>query len=182
MGLATRIGRPADNAVLLPGVALWEDGMRTGEPSSTRKEVNDIRELRWSALVVLLACSGCAGAFNDTSASSCVGPYMTNVATGPRDSATAVSVNAGDTITIYGHWYTTTCNDTGGNEPLKPLPVHLTLTFPDGTSQALGQVNPSGPQMGFSITVRIPAGTHSGTASVSDDRDYPATYRFHIAS
>ena len=91
------------------------------------------------------------------------------------------TVRPGATITIYGHWYTSTCNDTGGEEPLEPLPpVHLTLTLPGGDQQELGEFNPSGQDMGFSIEVHVPAATKAGTATVRDDQQYPSTYRFTV--
>lgn len=91
------------------------------------------------------------------------------------------TVGPGATITIYGHWYTSTCNDTGGDDPLRPLPpVHLTLSLPGGDAQQLGEFHPSGTDMGFSIGVRVPAEAMSGTATVRDDQRYPATFSFRV--
>ena len=91
------------------------------------------------------------------------------------------SVSPGATITIYGHWYTSTCNDTGGNDPLTPLsPVHLTLTLPGGDVQELGEFNPSGQDLEFFTGVHVPAATRAGTATVRDDQQHPATYRFKV--
>ena len=85
------------------------------------------------------------------------------------------------TITIYGHWYTSTCNDTGGHDPFKPLPnVHLTLTLPGGDVRQLGEVKASGKDMGFSIGVQVPRTTRAGAATVRDDQPYPATFMFRI--
>jgi hypothetical protein len=90
-------------------------------------------------------------------------------------------VTPGDTITIYGHWYTSTCNDTGGTDPLKPLsPVHLTLTLPGGDVQDLGVFDPRGEDMGVSTRVLVPEATRAGTATVRDDQQYPVTYRFKV--
>ena len=84
------------------------------------------------------------------------------------------TVSPGATITIYGHWYTSTCNDTGCHDPLKPLPpVHLTLSLP-------GEFNPNGQDMGFSASAHVPAATKAGTAMVRDDQPYPATYEFKV--
>lgn len=88
-----------------------------------------------------------------------------------------------DRLTIYGHWYTSTCNDSGGaRDPLQPLPpVHLTLTLPGGRVEPLGEFTPSGPDMGFRALVRIPVATRAGTAKISDDRaPVPAIYRFAV--
>lgn len=93
------------------------------------------------------------------------------------------TVGPGETLTIYGHWYTSTCNDTGGHDPLVPLqPVQLSLTLPGGAVESLGTFTPSGQDMGFSTRVLVPAGTPAGTAKVSDAREYPATYEFEIAN
>lgn len=90
-------------------------------------------------------------------------------------------MSPGATITIYGHWYTSTCNDTAGNDPLTPLsPVHLTLTLPGGDVQELGEFNPSGQDLGFFTGVHVPAATRAGTATVRDDQQHPATYRFKV--
>ncbi|MBO3084107.1 hypothetical protein [Cellulomonas fengjieae] len=91
------------------------------------------------------------------------------------------TVSSGGAITIYGHWYTTTCNDTGGNEPLQPLaPVHLTATLPGGDVVNLGNLDPGGPDMGFAVEVHVPAGTPAGTVTIRDDRQQPATYEFEV--
>jgi len=86
-------------------------------------------------------------------------------------------------MTIYGHWYTSTCNDTGGNDPLTPLPpVHLTLRLPGGDVRQLGEVYPSGKDMGFSIEVQVPAATRAGIAIVRDDQEDPATFDFEVGN
>jgi len=91
-------------------------------------------------------------------------------------------VRPGDTIIVYGHGYTSTCNDAGGrDDPLVPLPpVRLTLALPGGEVHALGDVRPSGEDMGFSVVVHVPAATRSGAATVRDDEPYPAIYRFAV--
>ncbi len=59
--------------------------------------------------------------------------------------------------------------------------MHLTLSLPGGKTQQLGVFTPSGQDMGFVVTVRIPARTRTGTATIRDDRaPYPASYRFKI--
>lgn len=90
-------------------------------------------------------------------------------------------MSPGATIKIYGHWYTSTCNDTGGKDPLEPLtPVHLTLMLPGGIPQNLGEFQASGQDMGFSVEVHVPAATRAGAATIRDDRQYPATYNFQV--
>jgi hypothetical protein len=84
-------------------------------------------------------------------------------------------------VTIYGHWYTTTCNDTGGHAPLRSMPpVHLTLTLPGGTARELGEFTGHGQDMGFSTTVWVPAGTPPGIATIHDDQPQPATFKFKV--
>lgn len=114
---------------------------------------------------------------------SCVGPYLsdqppTGVFHGPEP-----TVSPGEAITVYGHWYTDTCNDTGSHDPVTPLPpVHLTVHLPGGTVEELGELHPQGQDMGFSTTVRVPTGTPPGTATVRDDRRPPATYDFEVGA
>jgi hypothetical protein len=118
---------------------------------------------------------------NGTSSASCVGPYLSDQPhSGPFRGPTP-KVRPGDTITIYGHWYTSTCSDTGGNDPLRSLPpVHLTLTLPSGDVQELGEFNPSGKDMGFSTQVHVPGATQSGTAMVRNDQHHPEIYKFKV--
>lgn len=130
------------------------------------------------AFTLMIACAACGGV-PTTSAASCVGPHLNDQPPGGAFRGPTPTVNAGETLTIYGHWYTSTCNDTGGHAPLVPLPpVHLTLTLPGGAVEPLGTFTPAGQDLGFSTTVVVPAGTPAGTAKVSDDRVYPATYEF----
>jgi hypothetical protein len=76
-------------------------------------------------------------------------------------------------LKVYGHWYTSTCDGTGGHESLKPLPpVRLTLTLPGGGVEHLGRFSPGGADMGFATSVRIPSGTRPGTATIRDDGAY----------
>lgn len=91
-------------------------------------------------------------------------------------------MHPGDSLTVYGHWYTSTCNDTGTHDPVRPLPlVHLTLRLPGGKTAHLGPLTPGGRDMGFKVLARIPAAARSGTATIRDDRPpYPADFRFTI--
>jgi hypothetical protein len=89
-------------------------------------------------------------------------------------------VAPGSSITVYGHWYTTTCNDTGGHDPLQPMdPVRLTVTYPSGVVQHLGPFTPQGRDLGFAATVDVPDGTPRGVATLRDDRD-DRPYRFEV--
>jgi len=118
---------------------------------------------------------------NGTASASCVGPYLNDQPPSGPFRGAIPTVRPGGTIRIYGHWYTSTCNDTGGHDPLEPLrPVHLILTLPGGAVEPLGEFTPGGRHMGFSTRVHIPAGAPAGSATVSDDREYPATYGFEI--
>src|SRR5690348_14703904 len=65
---------------------------------------------------------------------SCIAPYVDDQPPGdPSGQEPARVVAPGDSLKLYGHWYTSTCNDTGGasSAPMEPLPpVHVTLTLP----------------------------------------------------
>ena len=136
-----------------------------------------------AASILGLLCAACGGSSSsgETSSASCVAPYLNDQPPSGSFRGPVPTVSPEDAITIYGHWYTSTCNDTGGDDPLKPLPpVHLTLTLPGGEPEALGQFSPGGRDMGFSTEVRVPAGTPAGTATIRDDRQHPAIYKFKV--
>lgn len=118
---------------------------------------------------------------NSFSNTSCVGPYLNDQPPSGSFRLPEQTVSPGATINIYGHWYTSTCNDTGRKAPLEPLPpVHLTLKLPSGVLQNLGEFHPNGQDMGFSLEVHVPAATPAGTATVHDDRQFPAAYTFQV--
>jgi hypothetical protein len=126
----------------------------------------------------LVACGN--GAPGDSNR-SCVGPYLDDQPPGGGYGAPAPTTRPGGTLMIYGHWYTSTCNDTGGSDPLTPLaPVHLTVTLPGGRAVPLGEHTPHGPDMGFTAEVHIPTEAGAGIATIRDDRSYPEVYRFKI--
>lgn len=138
-----------------------------------------------AAAILMFLCAACGGRSatdaNGTSGASCVAPYLDGQPPGDPIRGAVPTVGPGATITIYGHWYTSTCNDSGGDDPLRPLPpVHLTLSLPGGDAQQLGEFHPSGEDMGFSVGVRVPAEAMSGTATVRDDQQYPATFSFRV--
>jgi len=112
---------------------------------------------------------------------SCIAPYVDDQPPGtpPREPARVVA--PGDSLQLYGHWYTSTCNDTGGSSaPMEPLPpVHVTLTLPGGDRQAVGAFTPGGEDMGFSFVVQVPVGTPDGVARIEDDRT-PTSYSFQV--
>lgn len=141
------------------------------------------------ASTLMLLCSACgasppgSGTTRQvgTSSASCVAPYLNDLPPDGPFHGPMPTVSPGNTIVVYGHWYTSTCNDTGGHDPLQPLPpVHLTVTLPGGAAEDLGEFQPAGADMGFSTEVRVPAGTHVGTAMVRDDQQYPSTFRFKV--
>jgi hypothetical protein len=137
-------------------------------------------------LPVLAACGSSSGghATATGAAASCVGPYLNDQPPKGPFRASAPTVRPGETLTIYGHWYTDTCNDTGGHDPLLPLsPVQLTVALPDGRTEHLGRFTPSGRDMGFAAAVCIPAATPAGTATIRDDVvPYSTSYRFTIGT
>jgi hypothetical protein len=124
-------------------------------------------------------------------AGSCAAPYLSDQAPSVDPAGdgsgsrlrTAPTVEPGDSLTVYGHWYTSTCNDTGmsAGDPMQPLPpVGLTLTLPGGSVEDLGRFTPSGPDMGFAAAVQVPAGAPAGLAVVADDQEHPATFSFRV--
>ena len=146
---------------------------------------------------MLLLCAACSGSHPPRAAdappaggrlgnasASCVAPYLdhqpsSRLRASARD--LAPTVGPGESITIYGHWYTSTCNDTGGHDPLEPLPpVHLTLTLPGGDVTQLGAFHPGGADMGFAVEVHVPPGTPAGAAQVRDDQRYPSMFEFEV--
>lgn len=131
--------------------------------------------LPWLAL--LAACgTGQGGA--DT---SCVGPYIDDQPPFGTYGAPAPTVNPGQTLPLYGHWYTNTCNDTGGHDLPQPLPpTHLTVSLPGGYVLRLGPFTPHGKDMGFHTTVQLPAHLPAGPATISDDRSSTAIYEFMV--
>jgi hypothetical protein len=170
--------------------ALGLDVFVTKEPAPadirrTRVRSKGDRALLLGALALVFLSAGCGGLHDEGGSSggaSCAGPYLSDQPpTGPFRAPTP-TVSPGAAITIYGHWYTSTCNDTGGHDPLEPLPpVRLTLTLPGGAPKELGEFTPHGQDMGFSAVVTVPAGTPAGTATVRDDRPNPATYKFKVS-
>ena len=141
-----------------------------------------MRRVGWLLLMlpVFVGCESSAGG----SSVKCVGPYLDDQPPGRAHAAPAPTVSPGDTLVIHGHRYTSTCNDTGGDEspdPLVPLaPVRLTVTLPGGAVLRTGPFAPGGQDMGFAASVRIPARTPAGMALVRDEQRH--TYRFAVGS
>ena len=139
-----------------------------------------IRLARSLSALTLIVLAGCS-ATNGTSAASCVGPYLDNQPPSGDYGVPAPTVSPGATLTVYGHWYTSTCDDTGQHDPPVALaPVHLTLVLPDGQRESLGVFSPAGPDMGFTTTLHVPEATSPGTAKVLDGIGH--VYQFHIRS
>lgn len=150
-----------------------------------------VRRICWLLVLVplLIACGAKdLGNMSGTGSNgSCVAPYLDHQPPGGHSDAASPTVRPGHSLKIYGHWYTSTCNDTvangtPANQPLKPLPpVRLTLTLPGGEVQRLGRYRPGGQDLGFTVSVRIPTDARAGTATITDDRTDPATYSFRIS-
>lgn len=133
------------------------------------------------ATLLLGACSGTKPGAGQESVGGCNGPYLNTEPPGGSFPGPTATVSPGDALTIYGHGYTSTCNDTGESDERQPLPpVQLTVTLPGGKTTNLGTFAPQGGDMGFSTTLTVPAGTPSGIAKVSDDGEETATYRFEV--
>ncbi|MFC7625554.1 hypothetical protein [Microlunatus sp. GCM10028923] len=141
-----------------------------------------MRRVCWLIILIpLLVACGDVGSVHTSEEAGCAAPYLDDQPPGRGQDKPPPTVRPGATVEVYGHWYTSTCNDTGGNDPLKPLPdVELTLTLPGGESRSLGRHRPGGPDMGFKAVVRIPADTRSGTATIKADGSYPAEFRFKV--
>jgi hypothetical protein len=146
---------------------------------------------------LLLLCAACSGshplraadappaaARRGNASASCAAPYLDDRPSGRLRSTAhgpVPTVSPGGTITVYGHWYTSTCNDTGGHDPMEPLPpVPLTLDLPGGKVAQLGEFEPGGADMGFKVEVHVPPGTPAGAAHVRDDQRYPSTFEFEV--
>ncbi|HWI42726.1 MAG TPA: hypothetical protein VNS81_03860 [Nocardioides sp.] len=141
------------------------------------------RALAVGAAALALLVFGCDEAREPggSSSASCAAPYLNDQPPGAPAEGPTRTAAPGEAVTIYGHWYTTTCNDTGGHDPLQPMPpVHLTLALPGGTVTELGEFTGDGVDMGFSTTVRVPAGTPAGSATVRDDQERPASFTFRV--
>lgn len=137
--------------------------------------------------LILAGCGTSPADDNPDSGAGCYGPWLDNDSSGePPDSlpaAPGVTVSPGETVKIYGHGYTSTCNDTGDRSELEPLgSVNLTVTLPDGMRIQLGEFIPrvEKDDVGFVANVTVPAGAAAGTAVVSDTRSPAATYRIAI--
>lgn len=125
----------------------------------------------------------------DAGSASCVGPFLASWS--PEHPAKTAkpppkTFEPGESVDVYGHWYTSTCNDTNhDNDPLVPLPdVTLTVTLPGGNPIHLGPFAPAGSDMGFHAHFTIPAGTPSGQGTVIDDSQPTntwATYEFNVS-
>ena len=144
--------------------------------------------MAWLLVVVpvVAACGGESG--NSASArqasASCVAPYLNDQPSNDRFRSPPLTVRPGATLTVYGHWYTSTCNDTGTRGRTNPLPpVQLIVTLPDGKTARLGPFTPGGRDMGFMAHVHIHAATRAGTVTIRDDRaPHPSSYQFTVVA
>ena len=134
--------------------------------------------------MVLVPLLGACSTFAGGTSNSCVSPYLDDQPPTGTYGAPAATVRAGNDLTLYGHWYTSTCDDIDpGRRDLAPLaPVRLTLTLANGVVKDLGAFTPAGQDVGFTVVIRLPYPTPAGTASVRDDGNPPAVYRFTITS
>lgn len=147
-----------------------------------------MRAAAWVLLVALLGAA-CAGTSSDSpgdagggggAAASCVGPYVDDQPPGGRYGVPPPTVAPGGSVTLYGHWYTSTCDDTGQDEPDVPRPdVTLTVTWADGRRTELGPYAPGGADVGFAAVLVVPLGVPAGTVSVTDGRGGPG-YTFTV--
>jgi hypothetical protein len=74
-------------------------------------------------IIAIPLLAACAHTPAGQSSASCTGPYLDDQPPTGSHGAPAPTVGPGDDLTIYGHWYTSTCNDTGSDhDPLTVLP------------------------------------------------------------
>jgi hypothetical protein len=146
------------------------------------------RRTAWAGVLVAVLCAGCGKPSGSThgstdgSGASCIAPYLDDQPPGGRYGAPEPTVAAGTSLTVYGHWYTSTCNDAGQGDPVRALPpVHVSLTLPGGAAREVGTFSPSGQDLGFSFRIHVPADTPPGTATLHDDQEHPATYAFEVS-
>ena len=138
-----------------------------------------------AALLLLATGTACGATGGGNTDASCAQPYLDARPPGGTygPDGSVPSVPAGSTIRVYGHWFTTTCNDTGGHAPLEPMdPVRLELTLPGGSTRDLGTFTPSGDDLGFSTVVEVPAGTPEGRAGVGTTSGEGAPFVFTVAA
>lgn len=141
---------------------------------------------RVGPLLILLATLVACGTTAPTSrwhgsSASCVAPYLDSQTSGAKRAVTTPTVAPGDVLMVHGHWYASTCNDTGGHAPVEPLgPVRLEVALPGGSVLQLGEFTPSGPDLGFSVEIKVPVSAPAGAAEVRDDREVPATFDFVV--
>ena len=131
-----------------------------------------------AALPLLAACGSLEQ--GGTSNASCVGPYLDAHPPGAGYGGKPPTVHAGSDLTVYGHWFTSTCNDTNqAHDPLRALPPEtLTLTLPGAEATPLGTFNPTGEDLGFEVTIHVPPDTPTGRALVTGEDG--RTFRFHV--
>jgi hypothetical protein len=141
-----------------------------------------VRAAHLTVTIALLPLIGACAIPASGENAACVSPYIDDQRPNGDYGAPAATVSPGDALTIFGHWYTDTCNDTNpATADPKPLPsVRLTLILPDGSTRDLGLATPAGPDVGFQVTVQVPPSAKDGPASVSDDRTPPAKYHFTV--
>jgi len=144
--------------------------------------MRDMRVARLGASVAVLAILGACANSTSGEAASCIGPYIDDQGPNGTYGSPAATVSPGDALTLYGHWYANACNDTNhATAVVGPLPtVRLMLRLPDGSTRDLGPRTPAGNDLGFSVTVHVPASAKTGPASVSDDRTPPAIHHFTV--
>lgn len=135
----------------------------------------------WAVLAVVPLLAACTGVSAGAGA-SCVSPYLDDQDPHGTYGAPAATATAGGVLTVYGHWYTSTCIDTNhGKDDPEPLrPVRLTLTLPDSSVHDLGSFTPTGEDSGFHVVVRVPRTTVPGSASIRDNREPSAVHRFTV--
>ena len=148
-----------------------------------------------AALVLATGCGSSTGSGGGTgggtgsggggAAASCAAPYLDDRPPGEPSHGGRPVVRVGEDVTVYGHFYTSTCNDTGGDtgghDPLEPLPpVTLTVRMPDGDVVDLGTHTPSGPDAGFAAVLHVPPTAAPGVATVRDDGDPHATLEIEV--
>jgi len=108
-------------------------------------------------LTLVATTSGCTGGMGGNAAASCVGPQV---------SVSSVSVSPGETVTVFGKWLHSGCDDGSGEEE-QPYSDVAVLFLQADRSIELARVDATGDRSTATIDVSIPADAPPGAAALA---------------